>query len=134
MGPDLTARIMEVVARIRAEQDARLGPVTPAPPTPPAPVPTLIVCLCPPRRHGEAFVPCALHALCGQPPDPTSLAELDAEVRRAIAQYRCEVACGVLGPGPLRVRGRPVSDYLDLDTLGRLIMLRLTLAEDAAGG
>jgi hypothetical protein len=107
----------------------------------------LVACICPPRspttpfvpcplhtRCGEVHVPCALHALCGLRLDPTAVAALDVEVRQAIRQYRVEVACGARGAGPLRVRGRPLSDYLALDTLGRLITTRFTLAEDVADG
>jgi hypothetical protein len=75
-----------------------------------------------------------LRAVLGPRPDPVAVTALETEVRLAIRQYQVEVASGVLGPGPLRVRGRPVSDFLDLDLLGRLIQTRGPRAEDAADG
>ena len=118
-------------AELRATKPALLR-LLGDPPAPPAPgAPPRLVCLCPPRRPGERFVLCALHALCGASPDPAAVAALEADVRHAIRQYQAEVATGLLGPGPLRVRGYLLSDYLDLDTLGRLIQTRGHLAEDA---
>jgi hypothetical protein len=63
--------------------------------------------------------------------DPAAIAELELEVRQAIRQYKLENAAGALGSGPLLVRGRPLSDWLDLDTLGRLIQTRVIRAEDS---
>jgi len=78
--------------------------------------------------------PIALHALLGRHPHPADLAVLDAEVRQAIAQYEVEVACGIPGRGPLLVRGRPLSDWLDLDTIGRLITARVMRSPDDPNG
>lgn len=65
--------------------------------------------------------PVTLRTVLGPQPEPAAVAALEAEVRQAIQQYRVEVATGVLGRGVLTVRGRPLSDYLDLDTVARLL-------------
>jgi len=113
----------------------RLLPDHAAPPPPPD-EPRLVACCCPRwRRRGEPPPqPCALHALLGETPDPAALAALDAEVRQAIAQYRVDVAYSTGGPGPLLVRGRPLSDWLDLDTIGRLITARVMRSPDDSNG
>jgi hypothetical protein len=53
--------------------------------------------------------------------DPTALAAIETEVRAAITQYEAEVTMGQLGSGVLLVRGRPLADYLDLDTMALLL-------------
>ena len=68
--------------------------------------------------------PATLREVLGPRPDPAALAALEAEVRDAIAQYQVEVATGVLGRGVLMVRGRPLADYLGLDTVARLLGAR----------
>jgi hypothetical protein len=68
--------------------------------------------------------PITLPAVLGPRPDPAAKAALEAELRQAIAQYRVEVATGVLGRGVLLVRGRPLADYLSLDDVARLIRTR----------
>jgi hypothetical protein len=68
--------------------------------------------------------PITLRAVLGHRPEPAAVQALEAEVRAAIQQYRVEVATGVLGHGVLLVRGLPLADWLDLDTLGRLIVAR----------
>jgi hypothetical protein len=68
-----------------------------------------------------ALDPVTLRAVLGPRPEPPARAALEAEVRAAIQQYRVEVSTGVLGPGVLRVRGRPLSDYLSLDVVAQLL-------------
>lgn len=68
--------------------------------------------------------PATLHAVLGPRPEPAALAELEAEIRWTIAQYRVEMSTGVLGRGVLLVRGRPLADYLGLDAIARLIVAR----------
>jgi hypothetical protein len=65
-----------------------------------------------------------LRAVFGTQPEPSAVQALEVELRAAIAQYQVEVATGVLGRGVLTVRGRPLSDYLDLDTVARLLGAR----------
>jgi hypothetical protein len=65
-----------------------------------------------------------LRAVLGPRPEPEALATLEVEIRQAIATYRTEVATDAIGPKPVLVRGRPLADYLDLDTVGRLIQAR----------
>jgi hypothetical protein len=65
--------------------------------------------------------------------NPVAVAEIEAEVRQAIAQYEVEVATGLLGPGPILVRGYPVAMWLDLDVLADLLATRGRLAEDTDG-
>jgi hypothetical protein len=57
----------------------------------------------------------------GSSPDPTAVATLQGEVLAVIGHFQSEVATGVLGSGVLLVRGRPAADFLDLDTLARLL-------------
>ena len=57
----------------------------------------------------------------GAQADPVAVAEIEAEVRQAIAQYEAEVATGILGPGPILVRGYPLGLWLDLDIVARLL-------------
>jgi hypothetical protein len=81
------------------------------------------------RQHGKIFSssePLALDAetvsaVLGPKPPAPALAQLEAEVRAALAQYRVEVSTGVLGLGALLVRGRPLADYLPLDQVARLL-------------
>lgn len=65
--------------------------------------------------------PVTLRAVLGARPEPAAVTALQTEVLAAIQQYRVEVATGVLGPGVLTVRSRPLSDYLALDTVARLL-------------
>jgi len=55
---------------------------------------------------------------------PAAVAELEAEVHAALAQYQVEVASGVLGPGPLLVRGYPLGLWLGLDVVASLLPAR----------
>jgi hypothetical protein len=57
----------------------------------------------------------------GGSPDPTAVAALHGEVLAVLGQFQSEVATGGRGSGVLLVRGRPVADFLDLDTLARLL-------------
>ena len=62
-----------------------------------------------------------LRAVLGHHPKPEPVAALEAELRQAISQYRVEIWTGILGAGVLLVRGRPLADWLDLDTVARLL-------------
>jgi hypothetical protein len=82
------------------------------------------------RRHrGEvlrllaplALDPETVRTVVGPSHEPAVLTELEAEIRRAIAQYGVEISTGVIGRGVLTVRGRALADYLDLDALARLL-------------
>ena len=68
--------------------------------------------------------PVTLCTVLGARPEPTVVQALEAEVRAGIQQYQVEVATGVLGRGALTVHGRPLSDYLDLDTVAWLLGAR----------
>jgi TubC N-terminal docking domain len=68
--------------------------------------------------------PVTLRTVLGARPEPTVVQALEAEVRAGIQQYQVEVATGVLGRGALTVHGRPLSDYLDLDTVAWLLGAR----------
>jgi hypothetical protein len=53
-----------------------------------------------------------------------AIAEIKAEVLQAISQYRIEVATGVLGSGPILVRGYPLGLWLSLDVVASLLPVR----------
>jgi hypothetical protein len=69
----------------------------------------------------SALDPVTVRAVLGLKPDAVALAALEADVRVAIAQYRLEVASGRFGAGVVLVRGRPLADYLNLDTVAWLL-------------
>jgi hypothetical protein len=62
-----------------------------------------------------------LDEVLGLRPDPAARACLESEIVAAVDQYRHEAATGTIALGALRVRGRPVSDYLTLDAIARLL-------------
>jgi hypothetical protein len=53
--------------------------------------------------------------------DPAAGAALEAEVRAAVVHAHDEFALGVHAQGVLKVRGRPLADYLALDTIAQLL-------------
>jgi hypothetical protein len=53
--------------------------------------------------------------------DPAAVAALEAEVRAAVVHAHDELAVSVDAQGVLQVRGRPLADYLDLDTVAQLL-------------
>ena len=62
-----------------------------------------------------------LKTVVGPRPDPAAVAEIEAEVREAIRQYQDEDAARPHLSAPILVRGHPLSLWLDLDVIGRLI-------------
>ena len=117
------ARCLEILRRLRTEQDRQ----TERTPERDAPKPTGC------DRSDESdqssteslrLDAITLRAVLGPRPKAAAEAALQAEVLTAIQQYRVEVATGVLGRGVLTVRGRALSDYLDLDTVARLLGAR----------
>ena len=65
--------------------------------------------------------PRTVAAALGPYPAAAAVVALKAEVRGAIQRFRDEVATGELGRSVLTVRGRPLAEYLDLDTIARLL-------------
>jgi hypothetical protein len=89
-----------------------------ATPTPAVPDPEVLRFLTAPALALDSRT---LLEVLGGSPDPTAVATLQGEVLGVIGHFQSEVATGVLGSGVLLVRGRPVADFLDLDTLARLL-------------
>jgi hypothetical protein len=63
----------------------------------------------------------AVRMVLGPRPEPPAVHALEGEVRAAIAQYQIEAMTGVIGARLLLIRGRPLADYLDLETVAQLL-------------
>lgn len=57
----------------------------------------------------------------GPHPTPGQLKALGVEVAAALGRFQSEIRSGQLGSAPLLVRGRPLADYLPLETVARLL-------------
>jgi len=75
----------------------------------------------PPRRPALALDAVTVRDALGPRPDPHQLAMLTFDVLAALSYLEAEIRTGQLGRSPLLVRGRPLADYLPLDTIARLI-------------
>ncbi len=62
-----------------------------------------------------------LREVLGSRPAAAAVAEIEAEVRQPLAQYQDEDAARPHPPTPILVRGHPLTMWLDLDVVGRLI-------------
>ena len=71
--------------------------------------------------------PLTIREALGENPTPEALQALLAEVQAALAHLSTEVRLGRFDGAPVRVRGRPVADWLDVPSLARL--LRITEAD-----
>lgn len=67
--------------------------------------------------------PHALHEVLGAHPAAHALACLRFDVLTAVRKLERESQAGAIGQIPLLVRGRPLADWLDLDTIARLLKL-----------
>ena len=75
----------------------------------------------PPLGARFSLDPLTVRGALGTCPDSAAVAAFEAEVLDAIGTYQTEVATGRIAARVLLVRGRPLADYLDLDTVARLI-------------
>ncbi|MBI2218774.1 MAG: hypothetical protein HYU51_15930 [Candidatus Rokubacteria bacterium] len=91
---------------LRARKPEVLALLAPAP----EPVPVL-----------PSLDPVTVREALGDKPDPHAVAMIAWDVLSAVRALEREIQSGVMAPGPRRVAGRPLGDWLDLDDVARLL-------------